>query len=56
MQDLSLTLRPTQINSQLIKTDERVVMLKLINTMLAMKLSFVQDKNEDGQLTYKLEP
>lgn len=31
-------------------------MLKLISTMLGMKLSFVQDKNEDGQLTYKLDP
>lgn len=45
-----------QINSQLIKTDERVVLLKLINTMLELKLYFVQDKNEDGQMTYKLEP
>lgn len=46
----------SQINSQLIKTDERVVLLKLINTMLDLKLFFVQDKNEDGQMTYKLEP
>lgn len=45
-----------QVNSQLIKTEERAVMLKLISTMLGMRLSFVQDKNEDGQLTYKLDP
>lgn len=45
-----------QVNSQLIKAEERAVMLKLISTMLGMKLSFVQDKNEDGQLTYKLDP
>ncbi|ORY58350.1 P-loop containing nucleoside triphosphate hydrolase protein [Leucosporidium creatinivorum] len=44
------------VNSQLIKAEERAVMLKLISTMLGMKLSFVQDKNEDGQLTYKLDP
>lgn len=31
-------------------------MLKLISTMLGMKLSYVQDKNEDGQLIYKLDP
>lgn len=45
-----------QVNSQLIKTDERLVMLKLINRLLLMKLSFIQDKNEEGQLSYKLDP
>lgn len=44
------------VNSQLIKTEERVVLLKLINSLLSMKLAFVQDKNEEGQLLYKIEP
>lgn len=31
-------------------------MLKLINTLIGMKLNFVHDKSEDGQLTYKIDP
>lgn len=31
-------------------------MMGLVNKLLTMKLSFVQDKDEDGQLSYKLDP
>lgn len=51
---LNPDIRP--VNSQLVKADERRVLTKLVHLMMAMKISFVQDKNEDGQLTYKLEP
>ncbi|KDE04049.1 hypothetical protein MVLG_05488 [Microbotryum lychnidis-dioicae p1A1 Lamole] len=51
---LSPELKP--INSQLIKAEDRVVLIKLVNTMLGLGLAFVQDKNEEGQLMYKLEP
>lgn len=45
-----------QVNSQLIKKDERLVLMKLVNHLLTMKMSFVQDRNEEGQLSYKLDP
>lgn len=45
-----------QVNSQLIKDEERGTLLKLVHQMLTLRLSFVQDKTEDGQLTYKLDP
>ncbi|SGZ06610.1 BQ5605_C031g10956 [Microbotryum silenes-dioicae] len=51
---LSPELKP--INSQLIKAEDRVVLIKLVNTMLGLGLAFVLDKNEEGQLMYKLEP
>ncbi|KAK4696986.1 chromosome transmission fidelity protein 18, partial [Phenoliferia sp. Uapishka_3] len=44
------------VNSQLIKSEERAVMLKLVNTMITMRLSYVPTKNEEGQPTYKLDP
>ena len=31
-------------------------MMGLVNKLLTMNLSFVQDKDEDGQLSYKLDP
>ena len=45
-----------QVNSQLIKSQERAVMLKLVNTMTTMQLFFVPTKNDEGQPTYKLDP
>ena len=45
-----------QVNSQLIKAEERGTLLKLVHQMLTLGLSFVQDKTEDGQLMYKLDP
>ncbi|KAL8280406.1 hypothetical protein RQP46_007054 [Phenoliferia psychrophenolica] len=44
------------VNSQLIKSQERAVMLKLVNTMITLGLYFVQSKNDEGQPTYKLDP
>ncbi len=51
---LNPEIRP--VNSQLVKKEEKDVLTKLVGLMIRMKLGFVQDKNEDGQLTYKLEP
>ena len=48
--------RKMQVNSQLIKSQERAVMLKLVNTMTTMQLFFVPTKNDEGQPTYKLDP
>ncbi|GAA6038469.1 hypothetical protein JCM8097_004581 [Rhodosporidiobolus ruineniae] len=44
------------VNSQVVKNEERQTLLRLVNTMITSKLSFVLDKAEDGQLSYKLDP
>ncbi|GAA5865391.1 hypothetical protein JCM1840_001552 [Sporobolomyces johnsonii] len=44
------------VNSQIVKNEERATLLRLVNTMITTKLSFVLDKNEEGQLSYKLDP
>ncbi|GAA5984450.1 hypothetical protein JCM11641_000142 [Rhodosporidiobolus odoratus] len=44
------------VNSQVVKNDERRLLLRLVNTMIASKIAFVIDKGEDGQLSYKLDP
>ncbi|CAE6468219.1 unnamed protein product [Rhizoctonia solani] len=44
------------LNSQIVRTQERLVLKRLVEIMAAMELSYVQDKNEDGQPIYRLEP
>ncbi|CAE6526005.1 unnamed protein product [Rhizoctonia solani] len=44
------------LNSQIVRTQERLVLRRLVEIMAAMELSYVQDKNEDGQPIYRLEP
>ncbi|GAA6060295.1 hypothetical protein JCM10212_002936 [Sporobolomyces blumeae] len=44
------------VNSSVVKTDERERMLRVVRSLIATKVSFVIDKNEDGQLSYKLDP
>ncbi|KAF9792105.1 P-loop containing nucleoside triphosphate hydrolase protein [Thelephora terrestris] len=51
---LSPPLRP--INSQIIKPEERAVLNRLVDLMVALDLRFVQDKAEDGSLIYRLDP
>jgi len=46
----------SQVNSQVVKNDERARLLRLVNTMITTKLAFVLDKSEDGQLSFKLDP
>ena len=43
-------------NKQVIKPDERALMSRLVEIMVAMELRFVQEKSEDGQLMYRLDP
>lgn len=45
-----------QVNQQLIKTEDRLALKKLVRAMLDLGFSYVQDRNEDGQLVYKLDP
>ncbi|KAF9438710.1 hypothetical protein BGZ76_005655 [Entomortierella beljakovae] len=51
---LSPYLRP--VNKQLIKPDERLVLQRLVEIMIHFQLTFVQEKTEDGQFVYRLEP
>ena len=44
------------MNKQVIKPDERALMSRLVDIMVAMELRFVQEKSEDGQLMYRLDP
>lgn len=53
---LTCTLCPAQVNSQVVKSDEKARLARLVNTMISMKLAFALDKSEDGQLSYKLDP
>ncbi|KAF9970340.1 hypothetical protein BGZ73_006953 [Actinomortierella ambigua] len=51
---LSPNMRP--VNKQLIKADERAVLKRLVEVMIQFRLTFVQEKLEDGQFVYRLEP
>ncbi|KDQ61061.1 hypothetical protein JAAARDRAFT_67462 [Jaapia argillacea MUCL 33604] len=51
---ISPPLRP--VNSQVIKPEERVVLSRLVSIMVSLDLRFIQEKAEDGQLVYRLEP
>ncbi|KAH9814323.1 P-loop containing nucleoside triphosphate hydrolase protein [Melampsora americana] len=54
MRIISPDLRP--VNSQLIRREERDVMMRVVNIMLDLGLNLIQDKGEDGQLTFVLDP
>ncbi|KAI0072280.1 hypothetical protein K474DRAFT_1668042 [Panus rudis PR-1116 ss-1] len=51
---ISPPLRP--INSQVIKPDERLLLNRLVDIMVALELRFVLEKNEDGQNMLRLDP
>ncbi|KAF9246412.1 P-loop containing nucleoside triphosphate hydrolase protein [Melanogaster broomeanus] len=51
---ISPPLRP--VNSQVIKIGERALLSRLVEIMVSLELRFVQDKAEDGQLVYRLDP
>lgn len=54
MRIISPDLRP--VNSQLIRREERDVMMRVVTIMIELGLSFKLDKAEDGQSTYVLDP
>ncbi|KAF9447866.1 P-loop containing nucleoside triphosphate hydrolase protein [Macrolepiota fuliginosa MF-IS2] len=51
---ISPPLRP--VNSQVIRAEERLLLARLVEIMSALELRFVQDRGEEGQLSYRLEP
>ncbi|GAA5925020.1 Ctf18p [Sporobolomyces koalae] len=44
------------VNSQVVKSEERERLMRTVNTMILTKTTFAIDKNEEGQLSYKLDP
>ncbi|EIW60316.1 P-loop containing nucleoside triphosphate hydrolase protein [Trametes versicolor FP-101664 SS1] len=51
---ISPPLRP--VNSQVIRPAEKALLARLVDIMATLELRFVQEKNEDGQLVYRLDP
>ncbi|XP_006457848.1 hypothetical protein AGABI2DRAFT_63250, partial [Agaricus bisporus var. bisporus H97] len=51
---ISPPLRP--VNRQVIRPEERLLLERLVEIMAALELRFVQDRAEDGQLSYRLDP
>ncbi|KAI0371671.1 P-loop containing nucleoside triphosphate hydrolase protein [Pilatotrama ljubarskyi] len=51
---ISPPLRP--VNSQVIRPAEKALLARLVEIMSTLELRFVQEKNEDGQLVYRLDP
>lgn len=45
-----------KVNKQIIKAEEKVVLNRLVEIMVTTGLRYEQDKSEDGQLLYRLEP
>lgn len=50
------TLTQTQVNSQVIRPEEKAMLSRLVNIMVSLELRFVQERTEDGQLVYRLDP
>ncbi|OCB84144.1 P-loop containing nucleoside triphosphate hydrolase protein [Sanghuangporus baumii] len=51
---ISPPMRP--INRQVTKPQERALLSRLVDIMVSLDLCFIQEKAEDGQLIYRLEP
>ncbi|KAG6820837.1 hypothetical protein H0H93_010664 [Arthromyces matolae] len=51
---ISPPIRP--VNSQVIKPEEKALLNRLVNIMAALQLRFFQERAEDGQLSYRLDP
>lgn len=47
---------PVQVNSQIVRPEERTLLTRLVNIMASLELRFMQERAEDGQLTYRLDP
>ncbi|KAI0086408.1 P-loop containing nucleoside triphosphate hydrolase protein [Irpex rosettiformis] len=51
---ISPPLRP--VNQQVIKPGERALLSRLVDIMAALELRFIQERSEEGQLMYRLDP
>ena len=53
---MRITLCTTQVNSQVIRPEEKAMLSRLVNIMVSLELRFVHERAEDGQLVYRLDP
>ncbi|KZT71388.1 P-loop containing nucleoside triphosphate hydrolase protein [Daedalea quercina L-15889] len=44
------------VNRQIIRPSEKATLARLVDVMVALELRFLRDKNDDGQLVYRLDP
>ena len=44
------------MNSQVVKPDERALLTRLVEIMVSLEFRFVQERAEDGQVAYRLDP
>ncbi len=51
---ISPPLRP--VNSQVIRPAEKAILARLVAIMATLELHFVQERTEEGQLVYRLDP
>ncbi|KAG6854551.1 hypothetical protein C0991_004887 [Blastosporella zonata] len=51
---ISPPIRP--VNRQVIRPEEKALLTRLVNVMAALELRFFQERAEDGQLSYRLDP
>jgi chromosome transmission fidelity protein 18 len=45
-----------KVNSQVIRPEEKAMLSRLVNIMVSLELRFVQERADDGQLVYRLDP
>jgi chromosome transmission fidelity protein 18 len=45
-----------QVNSQVIRPEEKALLSRLVEIMVSLELRFVKEKTEDGQAMYRLDP
>lgn len=45
-----------QVNSQIIKAGERALLVRVVEIMVSLGLRFVQQRTEDDQMVYRLDP
>lgn len=45
-----------QVNRQVIRPEEQALLSRLVGIMGSLELRFLQERAEDGQLTYRLDP
>lgn len=44
------------MNSQVIRPQEKALLTRLVDIMASLELCFIQERAEDGQLSYRLDP
>jgi chromosome transmission fidelity protein 18 len=48
--------RLPQVNSQVTKPSERALLSRLVDIMVSLEMRFIEEKTEEGQMVYVLDP